>query len=209
MSFCLPTRRSFCLCVWTSWLRSWPVTFSMCQKRRWHLKPQYCGWINAPLVNRVLKRSDFTFEFIVALCKEQCFFSVLASLDLLSRVGCGSQRLEQSRVLLTLVIGFKLFPLQTIFPRCSSISDCLSSAHITSTMWLSLWMWWRRTQAARGSYLRLRTTFYWRTVVESFIAPERGRAGPRVNTSVQYILRLHCREKGFFKFYGWNHDCTN
>lgn len=55
--FCSPTRRSSCLCAWTSWQKSLPVIFSMCLTRRWHLRRPCCGWINVPLVNRALKRS--------------------------------------------------------------------------------------------------------------------------------------------------------
>lgn len=169
MSFCWPTRRSFCLCVWTSWLKFSPVTFSMCLKRSWCLKPQCCGWINAPLVNRVLKRSDF----------HQFNLLMLYVNNLVS-------------------VGMKWFLLQTVSLRCSSISDCLSSAHITSTMWSSLWMWWRRTQAAKSSSRRQRTTFCWRTAVENFTAPERGHADPQVNATVQNGFQLHCYKLHIF-----------
>lgn len=182
--FCLTTRRSFCHCAWTSWLKFSPVTSSMCQKRRWCLRQQCCGWTNAPLVNKVLKRSYCTFEFNVALCKEQ--FHVLGAVALLFVDQKGWNSLvviSRFTIPLIMVVGIKLLPIQTFSPRSSSISDCLSSAHITSTMWLSLWTWWRRTQAARDSSQRPRTTFCLRTVVVNFIAPERDRAGPQVNTT--------------------------
>lgn len=57
--FCLPTRRSSFHSVWTNWLKLLPATFLMCLTRRLCSRPPCSGWINVPLVNKVLKRFDW------------------------------------------------------------------------------------------------------------------------------------------------------
>lgn len=115
------------------------------------------------------------------ICSNKDYSRILfLTVDLVFQLDCFLEARWQWLRWAVLVYQISLFSFAPL--RSWSISACLLSARTTSTMWSSLWMWWRRTRAARGSSLRPRTTSCWRIAVESSTAPERDREGPQVNT---------------------------